>query len=276
MDPPASPAPAPPVHPSAGAEARPHPPAQGRRTLVRALLLAALVVLALVAEKSRRTARADGREPPPGHGESVRLQGTGRVYLAFGETLYEYPDTVTLCVCTGWHPGIVREVRTLPVWPRRRLPSVTRHGWLGGELPVVSDHPQDKTAYVAVGCIFPGVPDPPTLDSIFGAGALGRMLEVPDSVLRRLPRAFIARGHPLRPAGTLIRAPDGRIRWITYHGGALEVDDPRLLGGYCRSPAEAVPVSAREFGYYRSWARLHPRSGRDAQERACPRRPPQR
>ena len=284
-DAPAPPVPAPPapstpaeasaVSPAAPAdpapEAPPCPPAHRWRPLLLALLLAALLVAALlVAERAREGRRAAHPEHPPGHGEIVRLQGTGRVYLAFGETLYEYPDTVTLCVCTGWRPEIVREVRTLPPWPRRRLPSVSRHAWLGGQLPVVSDHPQDKTAYVAVGCIFPGVPNPPTLDSIFGSGALGRMLEVPDSVLSRLPRAFIARGYPLRPAGTLIRGPDERIRWITYHGGALEVDDPGLLAGYCRSPDEAVSVSAVEFRYYRPWAHLRPRAG-SAHERPCPR-----
>jgi DNA-binding SARP family transcriptional activator len=266
---PAGPAPAP-VEPPACV------PRRVRRMLLATLLLllATAMLAAVAAVWSHAPPTGEPPEPPPGHGEIVRLQGTGRVYLAFGETLYEYPDTVTLCVCTGWHPEIVREVRTLPVWPRRMLPSVSRHGWLGSQLPVVSDHPMDKTAYVAVGCIFPGVPDPPTLDSIFGSGALGRLLEVPDSVLRRLPRAFVARGHPLRPAATLIRGPDERIRWITYHGGALDVDDPAVLASYCRSADEAVSVSADEFRYYRPWATLRPHAGDHAREQAFARRRP--
>ena len=81
----------------------------------------------------------------------------------------------------------------------------------------------DTTVFVAAGCIRPSIPDRGTLDSIFGPGAAGRTVKVPDSVLSRLPRGFIARGHPLRDAGTLIRGPENRVRWITYHGGALEV-----------------------------------------------------
>ena len=249
-----------------------HPPVPARRKYglhglagphgrVVWLMAGVLVLLLGIGVRERTAALRTGAELPA-HGESVRLRGGGQVYLAFGEKLYEYPDSATLCVCTGWRPEVVRRVRALPPWPRARMPSVLRHGWIGSALPVVSDHPQDKTAYVAVGCVLPGVPDPQTLDSIFGSGALGRMLEVPDSVLRQLPRAFIARGHPLRPSGTLIRGPDDRIRWITYHGGALEVEDPRVLATHCRSPDEAVSVSAREFRYYKPWARLQPGTGR--------------
>ncbi|HEX6911458.1 MAG TPA: bacterial transcriptional activator domain-containing protein [Longimicrobium sp.] len=245
---------------------RPRPPRArvGRRTSrwLWIALAAATAALAATLARDRWRAHAALSEPPPAHGESVRVRGSRRVFLAFGKTLYQYPDTSTLCVCTGWHPEVVREVSRLPRWPRRMLPSVRAHGWLGASLPVVSDHPQDKTAYVPVGCILPGVPDQPTLDSIFGSNALGRMLEVPDSVLARLPRAFIARGHPLRLAGTVIRGPEGGLRWITYHGGALEVEGPALLATYCRSPAQAVPVSAREFRYYRPWGRLAPGPGR--------------
>jgi hypothetical protein len=151
---------------------------------------------------------------------------------------------------------VVREASALPPWPRTRLPSALEHAWIGGQLPVVSDHPEDKTAYVAVGCILPDVPDAATLDSIFGPESLARMLEVPHSALTRLPRAFVARGHPLRPAGTLIRGAHDRIRWITYHGGALEVTDPELLASHCRSPNEAVLVDEREYAYYRPWGTL--------------------
>jgi hypothetical protein len=222
------------------------------------LLLAAL--LALTITHARERTGSAGAEHPPAHGESVRLRGTDRIFLAFGETLYQFPDSATLRVCTGGHPGVVRDVRALPPWPRHVLPSVTHHGWIGGTLPVVSDAPDFGMAYVAVGCIHSGIPTRETLDSIFGAGAMVRMLEVPDSVLRRLPRTFGARGHPLRPAGTLIRGPDDRARWITYHGGALEVD-PGVLATHCRSRDDPVPVDEREFRYYRPWGTLGPGSG---------------
>ncbi|HEX5872728.1 MAG TPA: hypothetical protein VFY65_19995, partial [Longimicrobium sp.] len=84
------------------------------------------------------------------------------------------------------------------------------------------------------------------------------MTEAPQAAVDAMPRAFIARGYPVRRAGTLIRAPDGRLGWITYHGGTLAVADSALLATWCRTPAEAVAVSAREFRYYRSYARLHP------------------
>ncbi|HEX6373102.1 MAG TPA: bacterial transcriptional activator domain-containing protein [Longimicrobium sp.] len=216
-------------------------------------LLLAVIVLAL----GLRVWPARTLEPV-GHGESVRERGSTRVYLAFAETLYAYPDAETLHACTGRRTPAVRQLRSLPDWPRARLPAVRRHPWLGGTRPVVSDDPRDRTAFVAVGCILVGVPDPPTLDSIFGPGSLQGMMEVPDAVLRGMPRAFVARGHPLRGAGTLLRAPDGTLRWITYHGGALAVADSALLAGWCRAPGEAVDVGEAEFRYYRPFARLHP------------------
>ncbi len=225
---------------------------------MRAAALLAMVLLGLwLLAMARSRIGRPGEEPPPGHGEHLRLRGRPDVYLAFADTLWAYPDSATLSACTGRHPHVAREVRALPRWPRRALPSVLRHPWMRGAAPVVSDHPSDKTAFAVIGCIRVGVPTPSTLDSIFGAGALGRMLEVEDSVLKRMPRAFIARGHPLRPAGTLIRAPDGAIRWIVYHGGALAADDPQVLATHCRTPAEAVPVSTREFDYYRDFGILH-------------------
>ncbi|HEX6039557.1 AfsR/SARP family transcriptional regulator [Longimicrobium sp.] len=272
-DPPVSPAPPPspgPMEDAAGKDAVVRLPWMlvMDRVLLWPILVLVGVVLALAIRGAEERSAAAPALPdaPPAHGENVRLRGERSIYLVFGETLYEYPDSSTLSVCTGAHPEVVREVRALPPWPSRRLPSVLRHAWMGGHLPIVSDHPQNKTAYVPVGCIAPGVPSPRTLDSIFGSGALGRMLEVPDSVLQRLPRAFVAHGHPLRPAGTLIRSPDGRIRWITYHGGSLDVPDPAVLPAYCRGVDEVVAVSAAEFAYYKPWAWLRPR------DRGCPRR----
>lgn len=230
-----------------------------RKAVIRGAALVAVVLFGLWLLAAARSRSALPREePPPRHGEHVRLRGGPRTYLAFAETLWAYPDPATLRACTGGRPRVAREVRSLPGWPRRALPSVLHHPWMRGAAPLVSDHPSDRTAFAVAGCIRAGVPTPSTLDSIFGAGALGRMLEVEDSVLRRLPRAFVARGHPLRPAGTLIRAPDGALRWITWHGGALAVDDPRVLATHCRTPGEAVPVSAREFHYYRAFGTLHP------------------
>jgi len=226
-----------------------------------ATLLILPLILLLVGAALRDYLPWRGAAARPGHGESLRLRGARPGYLAFADTLYAYPDWATLHACTGMRPAVARRVRRLPDWPRPELPTVLRHPWMGESVPIVSDDPADRTAYVVVGCILAGVPDPATLDSIFGPGALGRMKEVEDSVLRRLPRAFIARGHPVRPAGTLIRAPDGRVRWITYHGGALAVEGAAVLATHCRAPADAVPVSEAEFRYYRPFATLQPARG---------------
>jgi tetratricopeptide (TPR) repeat protein len=195
-------------------------------------------------------------EPLAGHGENLRL-GDGELYLAFGDTLWRYPDPETHFACTGSQEGIARRVDQLPRRPRKELPSVTAHPWLQGGAPVVSDHPSDKTAYVVVGCILAGIPDRPTFEAIFGRAEWERLREVPDSVLRALPRTSVARPLPVRPAGTLLRGEDGATRWVVWHGGALAVD-PRLLAGHCRSLDEALRVSADELRYYRTWASLPP------------------
>lgn len=228
----------------------------GLAWIAAALALAALLAVAL------RFTDSPPQLPTPaaeqvGHGENVRERGGSELYLAFAETLYAYPDTATLHACTHRTPAI-REVGAMPAWPRRRLPSVRDNPWMAAVVPVVSDHPLDKTAFVAVGCVLAGIPSRETLDSIFGAGALERMVEVPQATVEAMPRAFIARGHPLRAAGTLIRSPDGALRWITYHGGSLEVADSALLATHCRTPGEAVDVSQAEFRYYRPFASLHP------------------
>jgi DNA-binding SARP family transcriptional activator len=263
-DPPAAAGPPPPAPPDVPADPPAAEPPRKWRGRVRKVAAGAGALLAVVllgfwilavAESGAGTAR---EEPPPAHGEHVRLRGRPQVWLVFAETLWAYPDSVTLNACTGMHPHLAREVRSLPAWPRYGLPSVLLHPWMRGRVPVVSDHPLDKTAYAVTGCIRAGVPTPATLDSIFGEGALGRMIEVADSVLRQMPRAFIARGHPLRRAGTLIRGPDGALRWIVWHGGALAVDDPRALASHCRTLDEAVSVSTREFDYYRPFGTLRP------------------
>ncbi|HEX2211813.1 MAG TPA: bacterial transcriptional activator domain-containing protein [Longimicrobium sp.] len=255
--PPRSPAADPPVDslPPANEHDRPLRPPRWLAGRLGALVLALAILLTVVIWMMLRP-------PPPidpiGHGETVRKRGDPRLYLAFAETLYAYPDMATLYACTGLRTPAVREVRRLPAWPRARLPSVRAHSWMGDTLPVVTDHPKVRPAYATVGCILAPAPDPPTLDSIFGPGSLGRLIEVPHSVLDGMPEAFAARGHPVRRAGTLIRAPDGSLRWITYHGGALAVVDSALLATWCRAPGDAVDVSAREFRYYRPFARLYP------------------
>jgi hypothetical protein len=193
-----------------------------------------------------------------GRGENLRAAGGEEMYLAYAETLWAYPDTVTLRACTGAHTPPIREVGRLPPWPRRRLPSARANRWMGDTLPVKPDDPEDRTAYVAVGCILAGVPDPPTLDSIFGYGALERMVVAPADTVASMPRDVIAYGQPVRPAGTLIRSPSGFIRWITYHGGALAVADSVVLATYRRAPREAIDVSEAEFRYYHPFAHLHP------------------
>lgn len=238
-----------------------------RRGVVLWLLLAG-ALLAMAVTAAQDWSGSQPAEHPPAHGESVRLRGSNRIFLAFGETLYELPDSATLCACTGWYPDMVRQIRALPPWPRRMLPSVRDHAWMGGTLPLVSDNPADSTVFVAAGCIRTSVPNRESLDSIFASGAATQTLTVPDSVLSRLPRGFIARGHPLRPAGTLIRGPENRVRWVTYHGGALEVTDPSLLATHCRSADRAITVTEREFSYYRPWGTLGRGRG------GCPRSPP--
>lgn len=228
----------------------------GRRTwIVLGGLLLAAMVLAL---GIRALNRPDAPAEQVGRGESLRARGGGEVYLAYAETLWAYPDTATLHACTGAHTPPIREVGRLPPWPHRRLPSARIHGWMGGTLPVKADDPEDRTAYVAVGCILAGVPDPPTLDSIFGYGALERMVVAPADTVASMPRDVIADGQPVRRAGTLIRSPSGFIRWITYHGGALVVADSVVLATYHRAPREAIDVSEAEFRYYRPFAPLHP------------------
>lgn len=234
----------------------PLPPARLRGRKVWIALAGLVAAAAMLALGMRIRPPATDTEPV-GHGESLRERGGSQAYLVFAETLYAYPDTATLRACTGVRTPAVREMRTLPAWPRVGLPSVRHHPWMGDTVPVVTDNPHVKPAYVAIGCVLAGVPDPPTLDSIFGAGALARLLEVPHSVLEAMPKAFVARGHRVRPAGTLIRSPDGMMRWITYHGGALSVADSAVLATWCRSPHEAVDVSAAEFRYYRPFGRLH-------------------
>jgi DNA-binding SARP family transcriptional activator len=246
------------AEPGAPARVAPPTPPTARWNRRWGMALGALLVAAMALALGIRVLNRPAAPERVGHGETLRERGGTRVYLAFAETLYAYPDTATLQACTGVRTPAIREVDALPPWPRAQLPSVREHPWIGGTAPVVTDHPRVRPAYVPIGCILAGVPDPSTLDSIFGPGALDRMTEVPHSVLASMPQAFAARGHPVRPAGTLIRSPGGALRWITYHGGALAVADSAVLATWCRTPGEAVDVGLAEFRYYRPFGELHP------------------
>jgi DNA-binding SARP family transcriptional activator len=227
-----------------------------------ALLMLAVVALPLALHRGSGAAemRDAPAVAPPGYGEVIRVAGHAAAYLFMGDTVYEYPDSATLRACTGGWPDVAREVPTLPRLPRRVLPSVNDRPWMGSATPIVSDHPSDKTAYVAVGCVRVGIPNPPTFESIFGHGGWDRMIEVPDSVVHSLPRLFVARGHPVRPAGTLLRSRDGRVRWILFHGGAADAS-PRALAAHCRAPSDALAATDAEFNYYRPHRRILTSSG---------------
>jgi DNA-binding SARP family transcriptional activator len=218
-------------------------------------LLAGMVAVLILAALAWLFGPPRHRALLPGHGESIRARKGGPVYLAYAETLWVYPDTATLDRCLGGWRQRVRRVRALPGWPRRTLPSVARHPWQGGTDPVLTDHPQTPTQYVAVGCVLAPIPDTLTFREIFGHTEWSRSLEEADSVLRAGPRTSQAQPYPLRPAGTLIRAAGDSVKWIVYHGGALTAT-PAALATYCRSPAEAVAVTDAEYVYYRAYAAL--------------------
>lgn len=66
-----------------------------------------------------------------------------------------------------------------------------------------------------------------------------------------------AHPYPVRIAGTLVQGAGGEVKWVIFHGGALDVP-PGLLSGYCRSLREVVRVPDAEFEYYRAFASLPP------------------
>jgi DNA-binding SARP family transcriptional activator len=251
----------PPLRPAAKEPAPAAP--RGRRAVVESLFVGGwlcagvLTVVLLRGLVSALFGPLEEQTILPGHGESIRLVQGGPVYLAYAETLWRYPDAATLDRCLGGWRQRIRRVEALPEWPRRVLPSVAAHPWQGGMVPVVTDHPQLPTQHVAVGCVLAPVPDPPTFQAIFGNRDWNRSYGEADSVLRATPRTKEAAPYPVRAAGTLIRDPGGGLKWIVYHGGALTAT-ARLLGTYCRSPKEAVLVSAAEYAYYRAAAALPP------------------
>lgn len=193
----------------------------------------------------------------PAHGESIQARAGGPVYLAYGETLWRYPDTATLDRCLGNWRQRIRRVRALPPWRRRTLLSVRTHPWQGGTGAVVTDRSRHPTQHVAVGCVLAPIPDSLTFLEIFGHKDWSRSFVEADSLLRASPRTRLADPYPVRQAGTLIQGAGAGVKWVVYHGGALLVA-PRLLAGYCRSLHEVVSVTDAEFVYYHAYGSLSP------------------
>jgi len=77
------------------------------------LAAGALTVMLLRAALAGLFGAEPGPHPaPPGHGESIQAEAGGPVYLAYGETLWRYPDDATLERCLGGWRQRVRRVRT--------------------------------------------------------------------------------------------------------------------------------------------------------------------
>ncbi len=200
-------------------------------------------------------AAAHGAEVAVGRGEVIRARGDATAYLVFGDTLYAFPDPATLSRCLGGWPR-VRLVRALPARPRRTLPSVREHPWLGGQGAVVADDPAPVTQYVAVGCVLSPISDTLTFRAIFGHTDWSRSAREADSLLRHMPRIHQADPYPVLPAGTLIQGAGDSIRWVAYHGGALSVRGGAVLATYCRTLGEVKRVPDGVFRYYQSRAEL--------------------
>lgn len=194
----------------------------------------------------------------PQNGENIQLRGGKATFLAFGGVLYEYPDGATLRACTGGRPGVVRQVAALPLWPHAALPSAREHPWLRGDTPIKSDNGSDSTVHVAVGCVLGAIPSAAVYQVIFGNQDWSRVLVVPASVLRLLPRMTVSGAYPRREAGALVKGSGGEVRWVTYYGGALRVESPRALRSHCRSVGEITYVSDDEFRFYQATAELPP------------------
>lgn len=232
----------------------PAPKVRGRRFLPwMAVALAACLALLWIASSRSRDQSARFRQPRSG--ESITAPGEA-AFLVLHRTLYQYPDEETLRACTGGHPSVVRRVASLPSWRRVMLPSVRRHPWMAGGVPIASDNRQDLTDYVVVGCVLGGVPDPQVFHRIFGHQNWDLLVRVPDSLIKEVLPQVLAGPYPLLPAGTLIRGSGDEIRWIVFQGGSLGVADRGVLKSHCRSEDEVVTVGDEEFGFYLEHAEL--------------------
>ncbi|HET7230881.1 MAG TPA: BTAD domain-containing putative transcriptional regulator [Longimicrobium sp.] len=256
--PPVSQAPVP-VRQSSAAEEVPdaaREPGRGARLGLAAVALALIAVLGAGVWVEWEWTRARKPVPVVGRGEVIQAKDD-RVYLVFGDTLYAFPDTATRERCLGGWPR-VRRVHVLPPLPRRTLPSVRVHRWLGGSVAVVADDPSRLEQSVPVGCVLAPVPDWLTFRAIFGHMDGAASARAPERVLRRLPRIRQAEAFVVRPPGTLIQGAGDSIRWVAFHGGALSVRGQGVLATYCRTRADVVRVTENEFQYYRSEALLPP------------------
>lgn len=212
-----------------------------RRSAVALLALGALVAC------SDETAAPTGPEelnpthaytPPaePVNGELIRQYGTATVYLVYNRTLYGIPDEQTLRACAGGRDRVVREVSSIPAWPKPALPSAGNpfgrpHGraWMHGDNPVRSSN---GTVYLVVGCVKSGIPNPDVYTAIFN-GDWSRIRDVPDADLSALPTGPVAQPIPLRRAGTLLEY-GGTVKWVTFHGGSLGLAESSTMDSHCR------------------------------------------
>jgi hypothetical protein len=224
--------------------------------------LAAIVLLSGCAERGTSPLASDdpGKlrysvSGAPANGENIQVSGQPAVFLAFNNVLYEYPDQATLDACTGNRRSVVRQVSQLPAWTRQALPSAQTYPWLNGAAPVKS--PEDGTIYIVPGCVRSGIPDPATYQALFGDQDWGRVVSVPDAVLKSLPGGPVARPYRLKGAGTLIIGTGPEVRWVTYHGGSLAIPSGAVMASHCRSSAEVLGVTDAEFTFHASQAVLH-------------------
>jgi surface antigen len=196
----------------------------------------------------------------PADGELVRLSGT--VYLTYGQKLYGIPDMQTFRACAGGRDKAVRDVASLPAWPRYTLPSAgdparRPHGraWMFGDRPLRASN---GTVYLLVGCVKSGIPNPETYTAIFN-GDWNRILDVSDTDLNALPTGPVATAVPLRRAGSLVES-GGTVRWTRYHGGGFGIESASIMASYCRGWDEMVS-NATEYNAYPERGLLNPNTG---------------
>lgn len=119
----------------------------------------------------------------------IQARGQTRAYLVYGNTLWGFPDAITLTRCLAGRQR-VHQVRVLPPWPRRMLPSVRTHPWLCATLPAGGFVPADGARHGPNGCGMPLVPPaaPPAVHEGMNSSRPGR----------RIPRPAVAAAIPAR------------------------------------------------------------------------------
>jgi len=132
------------------------------------------------------------------NGVVIRARGDALAYLVFGNTLWAFPDTVTLTRCLGRRQR-VRQVHALPPWPRRTLPSVRTHPWLCATLPAAGYAPLNGVGHGSGGCTVPALPGHIMPRAIF---------DTIESVYRRAPgMPFHAVHSPSHGTSAVVRRP---------------------------------------------------------------------